>query len=96
MRYIQNTSEEVKQMLHTIGKKSIDELFEPIPQEIRFKGRLNLSQPLSEYEAYKHMQNIARENLTTEDFISFLGAGCYDHYIPAVVNAISSRGEFYT
>jgi glycine dehydrogenase subunit 1 len=96
MRYIQNTPDEISQMLETIGKKSIQELFEPIPQQIRLKQKLNLPQPLSEYEVYKHMQAIAKKNLTTEDFVSFLGAGCYEHYIPAVVNAISSRGEFYT
>ncbi|MDI6839588.1 MAG: aminomethyl-transferring glycine dehydrogenase subunit GcvPA [bacterium] len=96
MPFIPNTDEDRKKMLHKIGVKNFDELLSPIPEHLRLKEPLNLPPSLSEFEINKLMQRISKMNLTTEDCISFLGAGCYDHYIPAAVDYVISRPEFYT
>jgi len=97
MDYIQHTQEDVKQMLERIGVSGIEELFESVPEAIRFKGNLSLPQAHSEIELRKRMEQLARKNhaVGAENFC-FLGGGCYDHYIPVVVDAVTSRGEFYT
>ncbi len=91
--YIPHTSEEVKQMLSDIGVNSIDELFADIPEQIKLKGNLNIHNSMSEYEVYRELKKLSEKNI---QMISFLGAGCYDHIIPAVVQNIISRSEFYT
>jgi glycine dehydrogenase subunit 1 len=97
MDYIQHTEEDIKEMLGRIGISSIEELFESVPQKIRFKGNLSLPQAHSEIELRKRLEEMAQKNRTPgAGNVCFLGGGCYDHYIPAVVDAITSRGEFYT
>ncbi len=96
MPFIPNTDEDRKEMLKNIGVKSVDELLSPIPPNFRLKKDLDLPSPLSELEVKKLMGSISNENVTTEDCISFLGAGAYDHYIPSMVNYVISRPEFYT
>jgi len=96
MPYIPNTDDDRKKMLQRIGVGSFEELLSEIPEELRFKGEYNLQKALSEYEAKKKLERIAGKNRTTKEFLSFLGAGIYDHFIPSVVNSISSRPEFYT
>lgn len=96
MPYIPNTDEDRKEMLRRIGVSSFDELLSEIPEELRFNGEYNLGKELSEYEAKKELEHIACKNRTTKELISFLGAGVYDHFIPSVVNTISSRSEFST
>ncbi len=91
--YIPHTSEEVEKMLSDIGVKSIDDLFADIPQNIRLKNHLNIHDPMSEFDVYKELKLLSDKNKTA---ISFLGGGCYDHIIPAVVQHIISRSEFYT
>jgi glycine dehydrogenase subunit 1 len=83
-------------MLETVGVSSIDDLFRDIPEGIRFDGELDLEPALSEPELVAHLSALAARNVHTGDEISFLGAGIYDHYVPAVVDAILSRGEFLT
>jgi glycine dehydrogenase subunit 1 len=95
-KYIPNTSEEIKEMIDKIGVASVDELFSTIPDEIRFKGKLNLPKKMTEQELDKYMRELAGMNASTDDLVCFLGAGAYDHYIPSVVNALTSRSEFYT
>ncbi len=96
--YIPNSVPEVKQeMLREIGVESIEELYEEIPEHLRVKGLLNLPEPfLSEAALRRHVEGLLERNTTTKEYLSFLGAGCYQHYVPAVCDEINSRGEFLT
>lgn len=96
MPFIPNTDEDRKAMLKAIGVDNFEELISDIPENLRIKGELNLPEPLSEYEVLKELRKIAERNENTNQFISFLGGGAYDHYIPAAVNHIISRPEFFT
>ncbi len=96
--YIPNASPRVrKQMLRQIGVESIDELFSDIPDEMRLKNALDLPEPLlSEYALSRHVNRIMSKNTTCSEYTRFLGAGCYNHYVPAVCDEIAGRGEFLT
>ncbi len=96
--YIPNSVPEVKQeMLREIGVESIEELYEEIPEHLRVKGLLNLPEPfLSEAALRRHVEGLLERNTTSKEYLSFLGAGCYQHYVPAVCDEINSRGEFLT
>lgn len=94
--YIPATQEERQQMLSRIGIESIDELFESIPEEYRLQTLLNLPRGLSEYELTHHLTTLSRKNQPAGDAVCFLGGGCYDHFVPAVVDVVSSRSEYYT
>src|ERR687887_2687269 len=83
-------------MLDTIGVSSIDDLFEQIPRGVRFDRELALEPALSEPELVTPLEELAARNAHTGVELSFLGAGIYDHYVPAVVDAILSRGELLT
>jgi glycine dehydrogenase subunit 1 len=96
MPYIPNTDEDRKEMLERIGVSQFSELLSEIPEELRFKGEYSIGKALSEFEVKKKLSSIASKNRTTNENISFLGGGIYDHFIPSVVNTISSRSEFYT
>jgi glycine dehydrogenase subunit 1 len=93
--FIPHTDADRKAMLETIGAESIEALFEDVPSKHRFP-KLKLAPALSEMEALAELKTIAAANDTAEDFVSFLGAGAYHHYIPAGVDAVLRRGEFYT
>jgi glycine dehydrogenase subunit 1 len=93
--YTPHTPQEIEEMLSFIGIKSIEELFKRVPEKYRFPD-LNLPEGLSEMEIAAELNEIAAANANSDEFISFLGAGAYNHYIPSVVDAILSRGEFYT
>ncbi|MCW5839492.1 MAG: glycine dehydrogenase, partial [Anaerolineales bacterium] len=82
-------------MLEAIGVKTIADLFEAVPQKFRFP-KLNLPAPLTEMEALGELKGIAEANESADDLVSFLGAGAYHHYIPAGVDSILRRGEYYT
>ncbi len=96
--YIPNSSPETKkEMLKFIGVDSIEELLVDIPQELRMKEDMDLPEPcLSEAELYRHMAPMLQKNTSVREAISFLGAGCYNHQIPAIVDEIISSGEFLT
>ena len=83
-------------MLDAIGVESIDELFRDIPEGVRFRGELDLPPALSEPEVVAHLEALAAKNADTTKELSFLGAGIYDHYVPAVVDAVLQRGELLT
>jgi len=83
-------------MLAAIGVSSIDDLFSQIPRAVRLTRELALPGPMSEWELARHMRALASRNATTLTHLSFLGGGAYEHYIPAVVPAIVSRGEYLT
>jgi glycine dehydrogenase subunit 1 len=95
-RYLPMTEQDKSDMLETIGINSTEELFSAIPEEIRFKGELNLKAPKNEYELMKELTHLANKNVNFKEYTSFLGAGVYDHYIPSVVDHVISRSEFYT
>src|SRR5262245_5533693 len=83
-------------MLASIGAKSVDELFAPIPADVRLNRPLELPAALGEIELSQHMQRLAARNRSAANSVCFLGGGSYDHFIPAVVDAVVGRGEFYT
>jgi glycine dehydrogenase subunit 1 len=95
-RFLSLTEADRKEMLGTIGVSSIDDLFEQIPASVRFDRELALEPALSEPELVAHLEALAARNAHTGAELSFLGAGIYDHYVPAVVDAILSRGELLT
>ena len=90
-----HTPQEIEEMLREVGVRSIEDLFKKVPEHHRFP-ELDLPEPLTEMEAAAELKEIASANASTDDFISFLGAGAYNHYIPAAVDMILQRGEFYT
>lgn len=90
------TEQDKEGMLDAIGIASIDELFADIPEDVQFKGELNLKAPLAEHELMKEFSRLAGLNKDLKAHVSFLGAGVYDHYIPVVVDHVISRSEFYT
>ena len=96
MPYTLNTPEDQRAMLESIGVSSIKELFDVIPEALRLKEPLNLPVALGEMELTAHMTRLAAKNSPAGAEVSFLGAGSYDHFIPAVVDAIASRTEFYS
>ncbi len=93
MPYIPHTQDELKAMLDRIGVPSLDALFADIPANMRPKS-FALPEGLSESEVSVYMESLADKNIT--NYTSFLGGGFYDHFIPAPVDALSSRGEFLT
>jgi glycine dehydrogenase subunit 1 len=95
MPYIQHTQDDLARMLKAVGVRSIDELFETLPQEARFSGPLDLPEPMCDMELMQHIAGIEKEILA-RDGVCFLGGGCYDHFIPAAVDELSMRAEFYT
>ena len=95
-RYTSVTDDDLREMLATIGVASVDELFADVPSALRLDGPLALEDGLSEQEVYGELQALAARNVSAEDEISFLGAGMYDTYVPALVDSIISRSEFLT
>ncbi|AMY04696.1 aminomethyl-transferring glycine dehydrogenase subunit GcvPA [Staphylococcus condimenti] len=95
-RYIPLTEKDKQEMLETIGANSIEELFGDVPKEILLDRELDIPNGEDETTLFKRLSRIANKNITKEDHTSFLGAGVYDHYTPAVVDAMISRSEFYT
>lgn len=93
MPFIPHSPEEVREMLSVIGVQSIEDLFVDIPAEMRPRS-FELPQGLSEMQVMAKMEEMAARNRT--DVVSFLGGGFYNHHIPAAVDALVSRGEFYT
>jgi len=83
-------------MLAAIGVDSVDELFSPIPEALRMTEPLAIPAGLSEHEVYEHLRALAARNVSAEDEVSFVGAGMYDHYVPALVDHITTRSEFLT
>lgn len=91
--FLVHTDEVKKEMLENIGAASIDDLFKQIPENARM-GKLELENPLSEMEVQKRIKTLAKKNKT--DYISFLGAGTYNKFIPACISQVANRFEFLT
>jgi glycine dehydrogenase subunit 1 len=96
LSYLSLTERDREQMLAAIGVSSIDDLFHDIPAGVRFGRDLDLDPPLSEQELTRHLEELASRNVDRGRELSFLGAGIYDHYVPAVVDAVLQRGELLT
>ncbi|HWP31535.1 MAG TPA: aminomethyl-transferring glycine dehydrogenase subunit GcvPA [Fimbriimonadales bacterium] len=96
MRYIPHTEEDRREMLRTIGVKDIDDLFIDIPKKLRLSEPLDIPESLDEHKILKSLHEIGSKNLNLLQVTSFLGAGVYEHYIPSIVMALISRGEFLT
>ncbi|MFO0892108.1 MAG: aminomethyl-transferring glycine dehydrogenase subunit GcvPA [Isosphaeraceae bacterium] len=96
MAYIANTPEDVQVMLRSIGLDSLDQLFDMVPAEFRLRRPLDVPPALSEFELTQQVTRLLARNQGADQRVCFLGGGCYDHFIPAVVDNLASRGEFYT
>ena len=96
MRYIPNTDANCRQMLDAIGVRSVDDLFDDIPAAVRLKRPLRIPSALSEADLTTRLRALAARNADTDRYSSFLGAGCYDHFSPAIIGHLISRGEFLT
>jgi glycine dehydrogenase subunit 1 len=94
--YVPHSAADVRVMLEAVGAASIDELFDDIPQAVRLREPLALPAGLSEAEVAGEMRRLAAASTSATSLVSFLGAGIYDHYVPAVVDAVVSRAEFAT
>ncbi|MFC2161568.1 aminomethyl-transferring glycine dehydrogenase subunit GcvPA [Acidobacteriota bacterium] len=96
--YIPNSVPEIKaKMLREIGIKDVEELYADIPEHLRFQRDLNLPEPIeSEYGLKSHVEDILKKNQTCEENVSFLGGGCWQHYVPAICDEINQRSEFLT
>ena len=95
MNYTPHTAEEIDRMSKTLGIQSPQDLFKVIPDPIR-SDWLELPEPWTEMEAFSRMREVAADLRARAPALSFLGGGAYDHFIPAVVSEVISRGEFYT
>lgn len=96
--YIPNSVPAIKaQMLKEIGAESVEDFYEDVPEKLRLKGSMNLPKPfLSEYALKRHVEGILARNTIAGEYLSFLGAGCYQHHVPAVCDEVNRRGEFLT
>src|SRR3954454_4567019 len=95
-RYTSATDADRRAMLAAIGVESIDALFADVPEGVRLKRPLDLPPGKPEQEVYAYLRDLAAQNVSTEDELSFAGGGMYDHYVPALVDAITGRSEFLT
>src|SRR4051794_33234676 len=96
MAYIANTPDDVRVMLGAIGLESLDQLFDMIPAEYRLDRSLAIPDALSELELTTQVGGLLAANAGADARVCFLGGGSYDHFIPAVVDNLAARGEFYT
>jgi glycine dehydrogenase subunit 1 len=94
--FVSLTDADREAMLETIGVASIEDLFVDVPERVRFRRPLDIEPALSEPELVRHLEELAAGNVDTGRELSFLGAGVYDHYVPAIVDAVLARGEFLT
>src|SRR4051812_27043807 len=95
-RYTSATDADRRAMLDAIGAGSVDELFDQVPPEVRLDRDLDLPAGLTETECFDHLASLAERNAHADAETCFLGAGMYDHYVPAIVDAITQRSEFLT
>ena len=96
--YIPNSVPRIKaEMMREVGVTDEMELFEEIPEALRLTGKMNLPEPIrDEYSIKRHMENILNKNRNCNQYLNFLGAGCAQHFVPAVCDEINGRGEFST
>ncbi len=96
-RYTSSTDADRREMLDAIGVESLDDIFRSeVPDEVRLDRPLDLPPGMSEQDVNDHLRALASRNTSADDEISFLGAGMYDHYVPALIDSIITRSEFLT
>src|SRR5881227_1370227 len=95
-RYTSATDADREQMLAAIGVESTDELFAQIPEDLRLRSEVELGPGLSESDVFERLSALASRNAHADEEACFIGAGMYDHYVPAIVDAITQRSEFLT
>ncbi len=96
MPYLPNTADDQQAMLRAIGVGSVEELFATVPAELRLDRPLDLPPAMGELELTSHLGELAARNTPAGQVVCFLGGGSYDHFIPAVVDFVAGRSEFYT
>ncbi|HYQ89666.1 MAG TPA: glycine dehydrogenase, partial [Candidatus Binatia bacterium] len=96
MSFVGRSDAERRAMLQKIGAKSLDALWEAIPAEFRVRGSLAVDAPLAEYEIARRFAQWAESNADAQHYACFLGAGIYDHFIPAALRSLISRSEYAT
>ena len=94
--YLSQTEADREEMLAAVGVSSVEDLFAEIPEQVRLGRALEVPPALGEPDLVRHLETLAARNADTSSELSFLGAGIYDHYVPAIVDAILQRGEFLT
>ncbi len=96
--YIPNTAPQARSvMLAAANAESVEDFYAAIPEKLRLKRPLDLPEPLlSEIELRRHVNGLLEKNRSTQEYLSFLGAGCWQHQVPAICDEINSRGEFLT
>jgi glycine dehydrogenase subunit 1 len=96
-RYTATTDADLDAMLSAIGVGSVQEIFDrQIPEAVRLRRALDLPEGVPEQEVYEHLRALAARNTSVEDELSFMGAGMYDHYVPALIDMLTERSEFLT
>ncbi len=96
-QYLPNSDQKIRKiMLDEINVKDIEQLFMDIPEEVKLKRGLNIPEALSEYQLRHFIEKILSKNVSINEISTFLGSGCYPHYVPAAVNEILNRSEFIT
>ena len=96
MLYLPHTSEDIASMLGAVGLKHLDDLFSTVPEDCRCKEDLNLPEALNEWELNEHMAGLSNKMAVFPEYKVFIGAGSYEHFIPASVSYLLSRSEFMT
>ncbi len=96
MRYLPHTNEDIASMLQTVGVKDLDALFSTVPEDCRLNGDLDLPGPLSEWELNHHMETLSSMMAVGPEYKVYIGAGSYEHFIPASVSYLLGRSEFVT
>jgi glycine dehydrogenase subunit 1 len=96
MRYLPHTEEDISAMLRKVGMASMDDLFASVPNDCRRKDEMDIADPMTEWELNYHANALAEMMAVSPQYKIFMGAGSYDHYIPATVSHLSGRSEFYT
>jgi glycine dehydrogenase subunit 1 len=96
--YIPNSVPRViERMLEEVGVESVDEFYADIPEGLRLRKDLDLPEPfLSEFDLKRHVEGVLSKNETCNEYLNFLGAGCWQHYVPAICDEVNQRGEFLT
>lgn len=96
MRYLPHTKEDIEAMLKVAQVSSLDDLFNCIPDDLKIKTAVDIPESLSEWDLNAHMEDLASANIASKNYKYFIGAGSYDHYIPAIIPYLISRSEFMT
>src|SRR5947207_4947679 len=96
MDYVQITAKQREEMLKAVGANGIDDLVKQVPDQFRLTEPLNVPAPMDEVSLRSHLAALAAQNQSADQQVCFLGAGCYDHFIPTVVDHLAMKGEFLT